>query len=91
MKGGENMDTPNKKVGEVTHYYNKIGVGIIKFTTNIKVGDTLLVKGHATDFKQTITEMEFDHKKIESAKKGQEVGIKLDKQVREKDEVYLVN
>jgi putative protease len=84
------MDTPGKKVGEVTHYYNKISVGIIKFSIPVKVGDTLQFKGHVTDFKQTISEMEFDNKKIESAKKGQEVGIKLDKQVRENDEVYLV-
>lgn len=90
MKGGENMDTPGKKAGKVTHYYNKIGVGIVKFDTVVKVGDVLWFKGHATDFKQTVSEMEFEHKRIESAKKGQEVGIKLDQPVREHDEVYLV-
>ncbi len=85
------MDTLGKKVGKITHYYNKIGVGIVKFNSPVKTGSTLYFKGHATDFKQIISEMEFDHKRIESAKKGQEVGVKLDKQVRENDVVYLFN
>jgi len=79
-----------KKVGKVTHYYNKIGVGIVKFSTAVKTGEAFHFKGHATDFKQVVNDMEFDHKKIESVKKGQEVGIKLDQRVREHDEVYLV-
>lgn len=84
------MADKQKKVGKVTHYYNKIGVGIVKFSSPVKTGNTLCFKGHATDFKQTISEMELDHKKIESSKKGQEVGIKLDQRVREHDLVYLV-
>jgi len=84
------MDKPGKKVGVITHYYTKIGVGIVKFTAPFKIGNTLHFQGHATDFKQTITEIELDHQKIQSAKKGQEVGIKLDQKVRENDTVYLV-
>lgn len=84
------MADEGKKVGIVTHYYNKIGVGIVKFDKEVKVGSILYFKGHATDFKQTINDIEFDHKKIEAAKKGQEVGIKLDQRVREHDIVYLV-
>ena len=33
--------------------------------------------------------MQFDHKDIEEATKGQEVGIKLDEKVRDGDEVFL--
>lgn len=84
------MDAPGKKVGVITHYYTKIGVGIVKFSAPVKVGDTLHFQGHATDFKQTITEIELEHQKIKSVKKGQEVGIKLDQKVRENDTVYIV-
>ena len=84
------MADEEKKVGVVTHFYNKIGVGIVKFSQAVNVGDTLHFRGHATDFKQKIIDMEFDHKKIQSAKKGQEVGIKLDERVREHDEVFLL-
>jgi len=78
-----------KKLGVVTHYYNDLGVGIFKAESPIKVGDRVHVKGHTTDFEQEITEMQFDHKPIEAAKKGQEVGVKVENQVREGDEIYL--
>jgi len=84
------MDTPGKKVGVVTHFYNKIGVGIVKFDQPVKIGVTLQFKGRATDFKQTISDMEFEHKKIQEVTKGQEVGIKLDNRVRENDLVYVI-
>ena len=84
------MADEEKKVGVVTHYYNKIGVGIVKFDQPVKPGDTLHFKGHTSDFKQTISDMEFDHKKIQETKKGQEVGLKVDQKVHEHDQVYLV-
>ena len=55
----------------------------------LKSGDTIRVKGKDTDFEQVISQMQFDHKDIEEAKKGQEVGIKLDNKVKEGDIVYL--
>lgn len=84
------MADEGKKVGVVTHFYNKISVGIVKFSESVKVGDTLYFKGHVTDFKQVVSDMEFDHKKIEVVKKDQEVGIKLDQIVRKHDIVYLL-
>ncbi len=77
-----------KPIGKVTHYYGGIGVAIIKFNREIKVGETIHFKGPHTDFSQKIDSMQYDHKDIESAKKGQEVGIKTEQKVRESDEVY---
>lgn len=77
-----------KPIGKVTHYYGGIGVAIIKFNREIKVGETIHFKGPHTDFTQKIDSMQYDHKDIESAKKGQEVGIKAEQKVRESDEVY---
>ena len=67
-----------KPIGKVTHYYGGIGVAIIKFNREIKVGETIHFKGPHTDFTQKIDSMQYDHKDIESAKKGQEVGIKAE-------------
>ena len=78
-----------KPVGEITHFYDKIGVAIIKCATPLSVGNTLHFKGHTTDFIQTISSMQYDHKDIEKAKKGQEIGVKVDEKVREGDVVYL--
>jgi translation elongation factor EF-1alpha len=77
-----------KKLGEITHYFDHIKVGIVKVESPIKVGDKIHIKGHTTDFEQEIDEMQLDHKGIEEAKKGQEVGMKVKEHVREGDEVF---
>lgn len=78
-----------KPIGEVTHYYGGLGVAIIKFKKAIKEGERLHFKGATTDFEETASSMQYDHKEIKEAKKGQEVGIKVKEKVREGDEVYL--
>lgn len=85
---------PNKKgpkvIGAVTHYYSNIGVAIVNFNKAIKVGEEVRFKGATTDFVQKINSMQYDHKDISTAKKGQEVGIKVSEKVRECDEVLEV-
>ncbi|TSA44722.1 translation elongation factor-like protein [bacterium] len=80
---------PNSKlIGEVTHFYGGISVAIVKFKEVVKVGDAVQFFGATTDFKENIKSMQYDHKDISEASKGQEVGIKVDGKVREGDEVY---
>ena len=79
-----------KPIGAVTHYYGNIEVGIIKFNKPVKAGDKIRFKGATTDFEQTIAGMQYDHKEIPVAKKGQEVGMKVDDKVRDGDEVFEV-
>ncbi len=78
-----------KRVGTITHFYDKLGVGIIRLDEDIKIGDRLKFKGHKTDFEQEVSQMQFDHKDIPEGKKGQEVGVKLTDKAREGDQVYL--
>lgn len=79
-----------KLIGKITHYFTNIGVGVIELTEgNLKVGDKIHVKGSTSDFEQTAGSMQVEHESVESAKKGQAVGLKVDQQVREGDEVYL--
>lgn len=78
-----------KPVGEITHYYGHIGVAIVKFSKPVKVGDTLHFKGANTDFMQTIDSMQYEHEQIQTAKKGQLVGIKVNEKLHEGTEVYL--
>ncbi len=77
-----------KPIGAVTHYYGKIGVAIVKFNQAFSRGGRLRFLGATTDFEEPVDSMEYDHKSIEKAKKGQEVGIKVSQKVREGDEVY---
>lgn len=77
-----------KPIGEVTHFYNNLGVAIVKFKEAAEVGDTLQFKGATTDFTHKIESMQFDHKDVDKAAKGKEVGIKVDERVRKGDEVF---
>ena len=77
-----------KPIGVVTHYYGGLGVAIIKFAKPVAVGDSIQIKGATTDLIQKVNSMQFDHKEIEEAKKGQEVGVKVKDRIREGDEVF---
>ncbi|MDO8524549.1 MAG: hypothetical protein Q7R99_02890 [bacterium] len=78
-----------KQIGAVTHYFSNIKVAVIKFKEPIKVGDTVKITGgEKTDFKQKITSMQIDHKKVALAKKGQEVGVKVKQPIREGYRIY---
>lgn len=77
-----------KPIGEVTHYYSNLEVAIVKFNKPVEVGAKVRFKGATTDFEETISSMQYDHKPIDKAKKGQEVGIKVGEKVRQGDKVY---
>jgi len=83
------MSEEGKLIGKVSHYFSKIGVAVIELSGPLSKGDTVrIVGGEETDFEQTIDSMEMDHKKIEKAKKGDEVGTKVKEKVREGYKVY---
>ncbi len=78
-----------KKIGVVTHYYNHLGVGIVKIEeSQLKIGETLHIKGHTTDLQQTVESMQKEHKDVQEAGVGDLVGIKFNEHVREHDEVF---
>jgi len=79
-----------KKIGEITHYFDKIGVAIVKLSAPLKVGDNIRAKGTTSDFEQTLESMQVDHADVKSAESGQELGIKVSEKAREGDEVLKV-
>ena len=78
-----------KPLGIVTHFYGEIGVAIVKFNKKVPVGARLVFKGATTDFEDVVKSMQYDHKPIEAAPKGKQVGVKVKKRVREGDKVHL--
>lgn len=78
------------QVGVVTHYYDKIGVAIVKASKAIKAGEKLRFGDEEKGFEQAADSMQFDHKTIDVAKKGQEVGIKVDQKAKEGTPVFSV-
>jgi putative protease len=79
-----------KRIGVITHYFGHISVGIIKLDAPLKVGDNIHIKGAHDDISQSVDSMQIEHKDVESANKGDEVGIKVIEKVHPHDEVYLV-
>lgn len=80
-----------KLIGEITHYFGKIGVAVIKLKGPLKVGDTIrIVGGEDTDFKQEVKSMEMEHEKIKTAKAKQSIGLELKDKAREGYKVYKI-
>lgn len=80
-----------KLIGVITHYFGKINVAVLKVTEDeVSIGDSIHIKGKHSDFTQTIDSMQVEHEQVKKAKKGDEVGLKVDQPVHEHDEVYLV-
>jgi translation initiation factor IF-2 len=78
-------------VGRVEKFFSRIGVAAIKITEGeLKIGDTIRIKGHTTDFEQKIESMQVEHVPVDKAQKGQDVGIKVKEKVREGDLVYIL-
>ena len=77
-----------KLIGKVTHYFSKIGVAVIGLSDTLKVGETIRIVGGETDFNQVIESMEIEHQKVEIAKAGDSVGLKVSQKVRDGYKVY---
>ena len=84
------MAEEGKLIGKISHYFGNISVAVIDLSDTLKVGDNIRITGGETDFTQAVTSMEVDHKKVDSAKKGDSVGFKVDQKVRDDYKVYKI-
>ena len=79
------METP---IGQVTHYYNHLGVAVVKLDDGLQVGDKVHIRGHGTDFVQTVESIQVEHQTVQSVGRGAEAALKVDQRVHEGDQVY---
>jgi putative protease len=77
-----------EEVGKVLHYFSRIGVAIVELKAPVSVGDQILVKGPTSDFEQVIESMQIEHVNVSTAKKGDSIGLKVNKLVKPNDIVY---
>jgi translation initiation factor IF-2 len=78
-------------IGKIIKYFSIIGVAAIKITSGeLKIGDTIKIKGYVTDFRQTVESLQAEHENVEKVGAGKDVGIKVLEVVREHDTVYVV-
>ena len=88
MTYSREMSEQETEIGSVMTYYSNIGVAAIDLTGNVKVGDTIIIRGYTTDVEHVIDNMEIDHKSVQEAKSGDQIGIKVASKLRKKDRVY---
>ncbi len=78
------------EVGKITHYYNHLNVAVLSLEIGLKIGDTIRIVGHTTDFEQRVTSMEVEHHSVVLVRPGQDVALKVLEPVHEHDKVYRV-
>ena len=78
----------SKEIGKVTHFFEKASVAVVELSGSLKVGDAIHVKGMTTDFEQKVDSMQIEHKNMQTAKKGQSIGLKVISKVRDNDKVF---
>jgi putative protease len=87
----EEAEKGAKLIGKISHFFGKISVAAIELSGNVKVGDTISIKGATTDFEQRIDSMQIENKSVEEAGGGDAIGIKVVDRVRPGDEVFLLD
>ncbi|HSM57856.1 MAG TPA: hypothetical protein VK879_17010 [Candidatus Sulfomarinibacteraceae bacterium] len=81
----------NVCIGQVTHYYNRIGVAVLDLTDRVRLGDRLHICGHTTDFYQVVSSLQINHRPVEEAAPGDDVALKVAARVRPGDEIFKLD
>ena len=80
-----------ERVGTVTHYYSHLSVAVVRLDSgSLRVGDTIHVTGHTSDFRQRVESMEIEHQPVSEISAGQEFGLRVTDHTRDNDTVYKV-
>lgn len=80
-----------EEAGIITHYFPKVDAAVVKLTkAGLSVGDRIFIKGHTSDFVETVESIQLDHIVIQNSEVGQEIGLKVKSKVREHDVVYRI-
>lgn len=90
MPAENSLPEEGELIGKVAHYFDHISVAVIELSDALKSGDTIRIVGGETDFNQEVGSMEIDHKKVDTAKPGDAVGMKVSQKVREGYKVYKI-
>ncbi len=91
LKSKEKKIIPELYVGEITHYFQKISVVVIKVTEHpILIGDLIHVKGSSADFTQKVVSLQVESKDVRFARKGELVGLQVSQTAKPGDKIYKI-
>lgn len=86
------ISMPEEHVGTVTHFYDKIHVASVKLDKSVRQGEVWHVKGAHDNTTFKVRSMQEDHKTVDGAGRGHEVGVEVpsDAKLHEGSEVLRV-
>ena len=79
-----------KLIGRVSHYFDNLGVAVLKLDKSLKVGAKIKFVGGEVEFEQTVDSMQVERKAVNKVKAGADVGLKVDGKVRPGYKVFLI-
>ena len=79
-----------KFIGNVINYFEHVGVAAIKLEGALELGDTIRIVGGDLDFTEVVDSIQIYKDKVDKAKKGDDVGIKVSEKVGKGYKVYKV-
>ena len=81
-----------QEIGYVSKYFGQIKVAAIEITAGkLSVGETIHIKGHTTDMNVDIGSIQIEHESVDSANKGDSIGLKVTGRSRRKDKVFKLS
>jgi len=85
------LPPPGERIGVVTHYFSHLSVAVLKLeAATLRVGDTIHIRGHTTDFEQRVDSLQVNHADVQEVGPKDDFGLKVREHVREHDVVYKV-
>jgi translation initiation factor IF-2 len=78
------------EIGVVSDFFAHPVVAGIELTGDVRVGDTIRIRGHTTDLELHVQSLQIDRAEVAEAHAGHSVGIKVPERVRPGDRVYKV-
>ena len=78
-------------IGEITHYFDKIKVCVVRIDSGtLKKGDKIIIESKNSSWVQTVTSMQIENENVAIARRGQLIGIKINKEVSIGAKVSLI-
>lgn len=76
-------------VGEITHYFSKISVVVVKVIDHpLLIGDQIRIKGSTVDFSQKVDSLQVESKDVRFGRRGELVGLKVTQAAKPGDKIY---
>src|SRR5262245_7389916 len=81
-----------QRIGVITHYYSHLSVVTMPLEpgTTLRVGDVIHIRGHTTDFTQSVESREVNDGSVSEGGPHDDYGLKVVKHAREHDIVHKV-